>query len=282
MERHSFGYKLVFLFMSLIVAFIAAQLISIVALNIHWFSSASGLKLLQFIDSIIVLFVPSVVFAKQFRIGGNASYFPLSKPVDSWSWLWTILLIIVIVPFINMLTDLNSQIHLPHFMQGIENWFQSTEDKADDMTEQFLHTNTFGGLFVNILVIALTPAICEELLFRGVLQKIFSEKWGIHAGIWVAAFIFSAIHFQFFGFIPRMLLGAIFGYLLVWSGSLWLPILAHFINNFMAVLTNHFEQIGILPESIENLGTGSMWWLAMISGILSALLLMRIKYTRKK
>jgi len=86
----------------------------------------------------------------------------------------------------------------------------------------------------------------------------------IHAAIWVTAFIFSAIHVQFYGFLPRILLGAAFGYMAVWSGSLWLPILAHFINNAVGVIAFYIVRKQSITFDIENVGAENSWYLGLI------------------
>ena len=103
------------------------------------------------------------------------------------------------------------------------------------------------------------------------MQKLIDEKWqNHHIAIWVTAIIFSAIHLQFFGFFPRMLLGAFFGYLLVWSKSIWLPIYAHFLNNSMAVVAAYMLNINLTNEEIDQVGTteGGSIWVAVISVVL--------------
>jgi len=98
-----------------------------------------------------------------------------------------------------------------------------------------------GALALNILIIAILPAFGEELIFRGVLQKILSDLFrNKHAAVWVTALFFSAVHLQFFGFLPRLILGLAFGYLYLWSGTLWLPIIAHFVNNAVPALGAFF------------------------------------------
>ncbi len=91
-------------------------------------------------------------------------------------------------------------------------------------------------------------------------------------GIWVSAILFSALHMQFYGFFPRMLLGAFFGYLLLWSGSLWLPIIAHFVNNCVAVIFYYLKFNGIKVVDIEIIGTGETLWLGILSGIVCVFL----------
>ena len=108
-------------------------------------------------------------------------------------------------------------------------------------------------LLVAMLVIAVLPAIGEELVFRGLIQnELYRGTKNIHVAIWVAAILFSAIHFQFFGFVPRLLLGALFGYLYYWSRNLWIPILAHFVNNGLSVLVMYFYQRGSFEYDLEN------------------------------
>jgi hypothetical protein len=128
-------------------------------------------------------------------------------------------------------------------------------------------------------MIAFLPAIGEELLFRGVIQRIFTS-WtrNQHWGIWISAILFSALHMQFYGFIPRVFLGVLFGYLLVWSGSIWLPIIAHFINNAVAVVAMYLIDKGLLSQEIEEIGTTSdSYYMAAVSLLLIVVFMLMIK-----
>ena len=136
-----------------------------------------------------------------------------------------------------------------------------------------------GGLLFNLFMIALLPAIGEELLFRGVIQRIFTG-WtrSNHWGIWISAILFSALHMQFYGFIPRMLLGVLFGYLLVWSGSMWLPITAHFFNYGIVVIGIWLIDRKLLSSEFETIGsTNGSYYLAAISLALVLLLMFLIR-----
>lgn len=189
-----------------------------------------------------------------------------------------ILLMLVALPAINLLADINQQMALPTFLEPLEAWMKTQEETAKQLTEQFLSVTTYSGLIINILLMALLPAVAEELTFRGVLQKLFqgsnvSDFHTVkvpHIAIWVTAILFSAIHMQFYGFLPRMLMGALFGYMLVWTGSLWVPILMHFTNNAMAVILYFVAtRAGWDMEKVDAIGTGDTLWLGIVSIVLT-------------
>ena len=182
-------------------------------------------------------------------------------------------------PFINFIGEMNANMQLPDWLSGVENWMKNAEGNAAELTEAFLKVDNLGGLLFNVFMVAFLPAIGEELLFRGVLQRIFTN-WtkNIHWGIWITAILFSAMHMQFYGFVPRMFLGVLFGYLLVWSGSMWLPIIAHFINNAVAVIGMYLIDKKLLTPDIEEIGTTSdSYYMAVISVVLITVFMLMIK-----
>ena len=154
------------------------------------------------------------------------------------------------------MNELNQHATLPAVLKGLEDWMKAAENRAGELTKVFLGTNTYIGLAVNLFVIALLPAIGEELLFRGALQRLLGELTrNKHAGIVLSAIAFSALHMQFYGFLPRMMLGIYFGYLVLWSGSLWPAIIGHFINNATAVVFYFVQQKEKLPIDPDTIGT---------------------------
>jgi hypothetical protein len=175
----------------------------------------------------------------------------------------------VAIPFINLITSLNQQIALPDFLAPVEAWMKNSEEQAAVLTEKMLNIHSINELLFNIFLIAMIPALGEELFFRATIQKILTQWRNAIWGIWIAAFVFSAIHLQFYGFFPRMLLGAFFGYLLVWSGSLWLPIIAHFTNNAIAVIFYYLKYNGYQVVDIDVIGSGETLWLGVVSGVLT-------------
>jgi len=157
---------------------------------------------------------------------------------------WTLILLVFVImfvstPLIEFLSNLNEKMVLPHFLT----WMRDKEDEAQKLTDAMMQMNTVWNLVVDVLLIGLLTAIVEEFMFRGCLQTIFL-RWtkNTHAAIWITAILFSAFHMQFFGFLPRMMLGVLFGYFVAWSGSVWTSVWAHFINNATAVIATYFFQ----------------------------------------
>ena len=164
------------------------------------------------------------------------------------------LIMIVSSPLMEWISTINQQMKLPGFLRGLEEWMRKSEDSLMETTLLLLKMSSINEFILNIFLIALVAAVSEELMFRGALQRIFSRIFNNpHAAIWFSAFIFSAIHMQFYGFLPRFLLGAGFGYLYLWSGSLWYSILAHFLNNAFAVCQAYYMQRNDLPLEMDSL-----------------------------
>jgi membrane protease YdiL (CAAX protease family) len=175
------------------------------------------------------------------------------------------LIVIAFMPFDGLVIEWNQNIHLPQTLAPLEQWIRDKEKSLEGITRYLTTFSSPTQLIVALLVIAVIPAIGEEVLFRGILQRNFSY-WtrNVHLGIWLAAILFSAIHIQFLGFFPRMLLGALFGYLYVWSGNLWVPIFAHFVNNGFTVVMVYMHQRKVVSVDIENNELVPVWG-AMLS-----------------
>lgn len=173
----------------------------------------------------------------------------------------TSLVIVVVTAFIvisfmatnSVFIEWNANFVFPDFLKEFGDWARARETQAEELTKFFTTFNSTGDFLFGVLVIALLPAIGEELVFRGMLQpEIFRASGNHHIAIWVSAIIFSAFHMQFFGFVPRMFLGALFGYLYVWSGNLFLPMIAHFVNNGFSVLMMYLYQKGTITMDMES------------------------------
>lgn len=219
--------------------------------------SLNFLKYFQVIQSIGLFVVPPFILGWLYH-GNIGEYLRINRSTIGSSYLLAVLVLLMVIPVINFLGAINSQMKFPESLSGIEEWMRTMEDAAEIVVEKFMKVENISGLLFNVFMIAVLPALGEELMFRGVIQRIFTNMTkNYHWGIWITAFLFSAMHMQFYGFLPRMALGALFGYLLVWTGTMWVPILAHFANNTMGVLGYYLINKGVVNKDIEEWGTGT-------------------------
>lgn len=224
-----------------------------------------SLKWGQLLQSIGMFVLPPIAFGYLCSEKTRA-FLHFDRKINWHQVLLVVLFMVIIIPAINLLTNLNQHLVLPKTFAGLEAWMRNSEEQITKLTEQLLNVHTLPALAFNIFVVAMIPALGEELFFRGALQGIFRQKMNVKIAIWLTAIIFSAIHMQFYGFFPRMLLGAFFGYLLFWSESMWLPIVAHFTNNGIAVVFYYLQYNGYNVPNIDTIGTGTTLWLGIASG----------------
>ena len=213
------------------------------------------MRYLLIIQNISLFIIPSFLILNLLRTESETRISIFKTPQLKEIGL-VIALAICLFPVTSITGEINSAMHLPHWLSGVEKWMVEQEDKADNLIDIFISRTTFPGMILNLIMIAILPAIGEELIFRGVFQKIFIKlfKSG-HIAIWFTAILFSTLHFQFFGFVPRLILGVVFGYLFFWSGNLWLPIMSHFVNNAFPVIITYFQDAHKL-----NVSTGIALW----------------------
>ena len=175
---------------------------------------------------------------------------------------------IISIPFVNWMGDINRNIDFP---PNIASWMKEKEEEASMLIRALLSRRTPADLVLNMFFIAILAAVGEELLFRGLLQRLFIKLFrSPFVGIIVAAFLFSAMHMQFYGFLPRFLLGVILGFIYWYSGSLWVAIIAHFIYDAALIVLAYFY-----PEMLNDEATVKISNLA-VAGIISFALTMAL------
>lgn len=214
--------------------------------------TAKGMRIISIVQDLFVFILPAILAAFV------ATRLPASLlAVDVKPRLMTVFLAVVVMvtslPAMEWFIDLNNSIHFPESLSWLEDTLRGMEDSASAGIEAISGGTTVGDLIVSILIIGVLTGIAEEMFFRGALQNLFMSMSRVnkHFAIWIAAFIFSFMHFQFFGFLPRLLLGAYFGYLIWWSGSLWVPVIAHAFNNTMVVVMSWIAAQGGTTQSLE-------------------------------
>lgn len=216
----------------------------------------SNMKLIQALSSILLFLLPAIAFALLTYYGRPLYFLGLRPAPLKQMYVLAIVGIIVAFPFVFWLGELNHQIPLPKWMGNMEN-------DATKQMQAFLKAENITDVILNVFIIAFLPAFCEELCFRGALQRIIihitKNAW---IGIIVTSILFSALHLQFQGFLPRMFLGVILGAIYWYSGSLWPSILAHFVNNAVQVVA-----VSYAPEYIEKNPPISIY-VALVSGLL--------------
>ena len=205
--------------------------------------------------SVLLFFIiPAFLFALFFT-QEKLHYFLLHKAPSALVVIVSCLLIITAMPFIGYLEGLNKSMTLPKSLSGLEQWMKASEEKVQQIEEAFMKNQTIGDLLLNLFVVAFLAALSGEFFFRGLIQRAMTNMTkNIHLSVWVTAILFSAFHMQFYGFLPRVLLGAILGYAFVWSGSLWTSIIAHFLNNALVLIYGYCLSAGYLPKAIDEIG----------------------------
>jgi len=247
----------------------------------------TGMKIAQGLSSIMMFVVPPIVYFHITRKEDRMEAMGLRSPAEpQWIILIGVVLMFISLPVTNQLSRWNEAMSFIPAFEKLEDYLKMLEETASATTEKMLNVNTIGGLLLNLLVIALIPAIGEELTFRGVLQQGLMRKMNPHLAIFLSAAIFSFIHFQFYGFLPRMFLGLLLGYMFYITGSLWTSILMHFVNNGTAVVVAFLEHKGLTSVDAETFGATSNLWLMGASLVITVTLIIlcdkiKYKYGRK-
>ena len=267
----SFATKMLFLFSVFMVCLYLVTVLSSLMQN-RFGVIDLVLNLQVALQNIIVFAFPAFALAV-FVSRKPINYLRLNCMPRAKSLLFLTVAIVVAMPAMNYIIDWNESIRLPESMSDIEQILRQYEDMAKTATDNLTKGKSFGGILVLILTVGCLTGFGEEVFFRGMFTRLIIDKpCNKHIAIWIGAFLFSLMHFQFYGFVPRMLLGGFFGYLMVWSGSLWLPIIAHAINNSLAIVSIYLCEQNILPVRLDEVGCDSIS-LFIVSSALTAVLI---------
>lgn len=231
------------------------------------------------VQCLLAFCLPAWLTAK-FSVNKPWNFLGLSEKISIRPFLGVIIVYCLALPCMNQIILWNESLHFPSWGAGFEATLRELEDANSKVAETMLEMNNIWQVLVTVGVVGILTGFSEEMFFRGALQRIFTQsgacKW---IAVWGAAVIFSAMHFQFFGFVPRILMGVFFGYLFIWSGSLWPAVFAHALNNTLVVLGVWWSEETV-DSKIDNIGImadGSFPWVPLTSCIATILFLWKCR-----
>lgn len=244
-------------------------------------NTVAPIKLLQIVASSFQFIGAGLFFSWIHR---EPDFIRMRRAVNPSSLLLACALILACIPLISWMALLNASIKFPAQLSWLEASMKQSEQSIDQLVRYLLVVHKPLDLAVNMLMIALIPAIGEELIFRGCLQQILIKAFkNPHTAILVTAIIFSAVHFQFYGFFPRVFLGMLLGYLFYWSKSVWLSAGAHFFNNGLAVLSASFSSLHSKWLDSDTPASFNWWWILLSTVLVAAgMNIIRIIYVKRK
>ena len=248
----------IFIIAALIIVGLILSLVvsTITTLASGSFSELSVLRIAQISSQIFTFVLPPILYAILVK-DNPISALGLNKVKFHWLLLG-IAMMYIILPLNSAFAEWNAELKLPESMKALEELMKSMQDAAAEATEKMLNVNNISGLIINIIMIAGLAALGEELLFRSLLQtSLIKICKNAHIGIIIASAIFSFIHFEFYGFLPRLVLGLLLGYMFYFSGSIWVPMLMHFLNNGTIVVLYFLNNKGITNIDLETFGKTS-------------------------
>lgn len=269
---------IMFISVSMIGLLIAAVVSTIIMMRGQ---TATTLRIATLINDIIMFVMPPVICAVIYSYR-PAEYLRVASAPGLTPLILAVGTMICSIPMMNMIIEWNEGLSLPSSLAAMESWMREAEQRAGDTVNTLMGGSSAGSLILSILIVGVLAGFSEELFFRGGIQRLLvSGRVNPHVAIWVTAFLFSAIHLQFFGFFPRLLLGAFFGYLLYWTKNLWVPIVCHILNNsIVATVTWMTARGSATSGGLNEIGTAvsahQLLWVT-VSIIMTFMLLMTLK-----
>ena len=271
--RESAGMRLAVLFGCFFVFLILTSIISLAINQLPFGSERDHTLWTAVFQNILAFCLPAFILAK-YSSNRPIQWLKLNKRLRIRPLIGVLIVYLISMPAMEWIIDWNQNIHFPEALSGIEKLFRSWEENGEEVTKMMLDINGFIPMIIGFLIIGVLTGFSEELFFRGGLQGIFTRTpMGIPVAVWLAAFIFSAMHFQFFGFLPRLLMGAFFGYVLVWTQDVKVSAFAHMLNNGSVVLASYFLNVDDITTSTFTTDAIGFQYLPFVSLIATALFL---------
>lgn len=243
--------------------------------------SLNSLRFMQISSQIFTFVLPPILYAMLVK----------ERPFKSLGFskstiLWLILgvaMMYTILPLNSIFTEWNANIKFPESLASFEKLMQDLQENATEIMMRFINVDTIGGLILNLFMIAGLAALGEELLFRSVIQtSLIRICKNAHIGIFIASAIFSLFHMEFYGLLPRLVLGLLMGYMYYYSRSIWIPMAMHFANNGTIVFLYYLNNIGAINIDVESFGETNIFVLILSIITMVALFWFTIKLNKKE
>lgn len=244
-------------------------------------TSLNSLRFIQICSQIFTFVLPPILYAMLVK----------ERPFKSLGFkkstiLWLILgvaMMYTILPLNSIFTEWNANIKFPESLASFEKLMQDLQENATEIMMRFINVDTIGGLILNLFMIAGLAALGEELLFRSVIQtSLIRICKNAHIGIFIASAIFSLFHMEFYGLLPRLVLGLLMGYMYYYSRSIWIPMAMHFANNGTIVFLYYLNNIGAINIDVESFGETNIFVLILSIIAMVALFWFTIKLNKKE
>lgn len=280
MMRFKAVTRIFYLLMITFVGLVAA--VAAMAIVLRGGLTTPSLRIATVIQDVLVFILPAAV-ASLIVTDEPARLLGVESLPGAKLSLIALIVLVCSVPAMNALVEWNENVSLPEWMGAFARWMRESEDAAQAQIDILLGGWSLGDLVLDLLIVGMLAGFSEELYFRGAMQRLLqSGGMNAHVAIWLTAFVFSAFHMQFFGFFPRLLLGAFFGYVFYLSGSLWLSAALHALNNSVVVYARWVESspaISTFGKDVNDFGSGSplMVTVSVVLTVAMLSLMFRIK-----
>lgn len=243
--------------------------------------SLNSLRFMQISSQIFTFVLPPILYAMLIKENPKESL-----GIKNVSYHWFIIgfvMMYAILPLNNVFAEWNAGLKLPESMSRIEELIKEMYESSAVVLEKLVNVNTFGGFVINLIMIAGLAALGEELLFRSIIQtSLIKTCKNAHVGIIIASAIFSFIHFDFYAFIPRLVLGMLLGYMFYYSRSIWVSMFMHFVNNATAVVIYYLNNIGVTNVDVETFGQTQLLPLLISIALMAVLFWLAIRRMRNE
>ncbi|MCM1349464.1 MAG: CPBP family intramembrane metalloprotease [Firmicutes bacterium] len=270
------------LLLLVLLGYVVASVLSALVLGRE--VTAARVSIVTVVQDIFVFIVPALV-AALLSTRRPAELLGIDVRPGAAAVIVALLCLLCSIPAMNMVVDWNANVELPRGLGEMANWMRAMEESANNTLKVLFGNGSVMNLIMALLVVGVFAGFSEELLFRGAIQRMMiTANVNAHVAIWVTAFIFSAVHLQFFGFVPRLLLGAMFGYMAWWSGSVWLSVAAHVTNNALAATSMWLTARGATDGMLELNKCGTESPLLVVTSVIVTATMLAILYkiTRRK